>query len=404
MLKNKFKIITLFLLISLLITMPIVKAENETTDNVIINEDPEAINNDSEAEQINEDIQNSEDTFKKSDVYLTGDDITIDYIVDGNLFILANSVTINSQIGGDAFILADSVTIGEEGYIFSNLFTTSQNVDIKGVVYDIYALSNNVNISGYVYRDIKVSCNTLNVLGTIGRNAFVDCNNIIFTQSDNSDSQEESSVTSNGSGSIVGDLNYSSNSEISIPENTIHGNVNYSKSIDTSGNVQEKIYSLCSFLAVNIIIWLLCLWLAPKFVKKSSNLHAKELLKIIGIGILTPIVITIVSVILLILGLTSILGLLLLSILFVLIGISTAIFTININNMICNKLKIEKTLGVFGILIITSIVLWLIKLIPYLGSIVSLIVVIIGLGTIVSTFITKVSNKEKNNTNNKENK
>ena len=27
--------------------------------------------------------------MKKSDVYLTGDDVKVDYIVDGNLFILA---------------------------------------------------------------------------------------------------------------------------------------------------------------------------------------------------------------------------------------------------------------------------------------------------------------------------
>ncbi len=32
--------------------------------------------------------------------------MTIDYIVDGNLFVMANTVTINSQIGGDAFIMA----------------------------------------------------------------------------------------------------------------------------------------------------------------------------------------------------------------------------------------------------------------------------------------------------------
>ena len=76
--------------------------------------------------------------FKKGDVYLTGNDVVVNDIIDGNLFVFANSVTINSQIGGDAFILAGTVNVGEQGYIFSNLFTCAQNVNISGVVYDLY--------------------------------------------------------------------------------------------------------------------------------------------------------------------------------------------------------------------------------------------------------------------------
>lgn len=401
MLKNKFKIITLLLVVSMIFIVPIVRAENETTDtNVVINEDPEANNdqqvtNIAETNEESQNIQNPEDSFKKSDVYLVGDNITIDYIVDGNLFVCANSVTINSQIGGDAFIIASSVTVGEDGYIFSNLFTTSESVDVKGVVYDIYALSNNVNISGYVYRDIKVGCNTLNILGTIGRNAFVDCNNITFAQSDTENPGQEPTVTSNGS--ISGDLNYSSKNEISIPENAVTGNVNYTKSVTTSeNNIQDKLYSLGSLIATTIIIWLLCLWLAPKFIEKSSDLAIKKPLPVIGLGILAPIVITIASIILLILGITSVAGLILLAQLFIVIAISTALFIITANNIICNKLKIEKKLGIFGMLIVSSIVLWLVKLIPYLGTIVSLVASIIGLGIITSNFILKVNDKEEN--------
>ena len=111
-------------------------------------------------------------------------DETIDYIVDGNLFICADSVTINSQIGGDAFIIANSITVEDEGYIFNNLFAMAQNIDIKGVVCDIYSLSENSNISGYIYRDIKMTCSNLSISGIIGRNAFVDCSTISFNKSD----------------------------------------------------------------------------------------------------------------------------------------------------------------------------------------------------------------------------
>ena len=50
-----------------------------------------------------------------------GDEITIDYIVDGNLFVLANKVNINSQIVGNAFICAKDVNISTQSYISNSL-------------------------------------------------------------------------------------------------------------------------------------------------------------------------------------------------------------------------------------------------------------------------------------------
>ena len=63
-------------------------------------------------------------------------------------------------------------------------------------------------------------------------------------------------------------------------------------------------------------------------------------------------------------------------------AISTSVFVIAINNIVCNKLKITKNVTIFGILILSAIALWLIALIPYIGSIVSLVAVILGLGMI----------------------
>ena len=195
MIKNKTKIITIFLILILLFSATSVLADNE---NVTSN------------------TQVQDDSYKKSDVYLTGDTITIDYIVDGNLFVMADTVTINSQIGGDAFILAKKLIINEDGYIFSNLFTISESIEIKGVVYDVFALTKNFLISeGYVYRDLKVCSETLNINGIVGRNAFVNCSSINFNTDENTN------------GIIYGDLNYSSTSEISIPENVVNGTVNY---------------------------------------------------------------------------------------------------------------------------------------------------------------------------------
>lgn len=217
MLKNKTKIIALLVVMILALTIPVVRATEETsTDVTLINE---ASNETTDETQDVATI--TDDNFKKGDVYLTGDDVTIDYIVDGNLFVLANNVTINSQIGGDAFICAQTVTVGNQGYIFSNLFTFSQNVEIQGVVYDLYAAAQNVKISGYVYRDIRVGCDSLEIVGTVGRNAYVECSSLQIVQGNDGTTDGEQTSTITKQGMINGNLNYTSSQEANIPQGSI---------------------------------------------------------------------------------------------------------------------------------------------------------------------------------------
>lgn len=109
MLKNKTKIIAILLILFVLLSSSFVFADNETDD---LDETQVTT-----SEQISE-----EDSYKKSDVYLIDQEVTIDYIVDGNLFVMADTVTIDAQIGGDAFIMAKNIIVGEHGYIYSNLF------------------------------------------------------------------------------------------------------------------------------------------------------------------------------------------------------------------------------------------------------------------------------------------
>lgn len=393
MLKNKLKIISILTVIILSLTLPIVRAENETTDNVAtpdatttsenIPNDVETIPNNTEVNTNNNtNATPSEENFKRNDVYLMGDNVTIDYIVDGNLFVLANHVTINSQIGGDAFICSNSVTIGDQGYIFSNLFTFSKNVIVNGVVYDLYSASENTTINGYVYRDVHIGSNVANIFGTIGRNANIDCTSLNFVKEDNGTSVE---------GKINGNLFYTASNQATIPEGSVTGETNFDQQIAFEENsIQNRILQLGTFVVTVIGIWLFILWLAPKFLKNNASyLTTKKVLPVIGLGFLVPILSIVLAVIFFLLGITSTLSMLIFFIFFILAAASTSIFTITVNAVICNKLKIEKRMTTFGMLIVSSIILWLIGLIPYLGIIVGSIAVILGLGIIASSLILK---------------
>lgn len=406
MLKNKFKIIAILSAIILALTLPVVRAENETAEDATASSATGSSSTDIEgtdAESIDTEVATNstdDENFKRTDVYLTGDNVTIDYIVDGNLFVVANNVTINSQIGGDAFICANTVTVGEQGYIFSNLFTCSKNVDVNGVVYDLYSASETTTINGYVYRDIRVGSNTVNVFGTIGRNAYIDCVSLNFASDTNVDNEEETAFTSQGM--INGNLEYSAKEEASIPEGSVTGETTFEqeKTFNNGNTIQQQILSLGAFVVTVIVIWLLCLWLAPKFLKNNASLlTTKKILPVIGFGILTPIVSILLAILLFVIGITANIGLLLLVALFVLIAISTSIFVITINHIICDKLKIEKTIGIFGMLVASSIVLWLICLIPFVGSLVSMVTAILGLGIIISSLVLKEKVEDTKNEN-----
>lgn len=380
MLKNRTKIIALFLVLILLFSATLVFADNETADDGImpISED--------NAETMNPNARVDENNYKKSDIYLSGTIVTIDYIVDGNLFVFADTVTINSQIGGDAFIFAKNVIIDEEGYVFNNLFAISESIDVKGVVYDVFALSKSLTISnGYVYRDLKASCDTINVNGVIGRNAFVNCANLNF----NSDG--------NTNGTIYGNLSYSADSEFSIPENVVSGTIDYKalkvaeKSIQSI--VSDYIWNLGFFLAFVLVIWLICLWLAPKFLANTNSYVGKKSLSILGYGLITAIVVPICCFVLLLLQLTSGFSLFLFALYILAIVISSTLFTITANNYVCSKLKINNNLGIFGMLIISGIVIWALTKIPYVGGIMSFIITILGLGILVVSILPKKTSK-----------
>lgn len=386
MLKNKLKIIALLTLIVLALTTPFVNAENEAVE-ATSDENSAATATDISDDGNSQEGEEAQDTttdnsLKSSDAYLFGDTITVDYIVDGNAFIFANKVVINSQIGGNVFVCAKEVTVEENGFVVNSLFGFAEKITVSGVVCDLYAAAKTVDVTGYIYRDMRTGSETLNLTGIVGRDAFVEADKINFTASD-----ENSNIVQ---GATIGNnFNYTSSEEITIPENVVKGNVDFKKSVDVTSmkSINDYILDLGTFVCTVAVIWLLALWLAPKFVKNPYNILSKKVLPVLGYGILTPIVFAFAFVIFILLGITANIALLSLALLVMLMAISSSAFVITANGLVCSKLKIEKTIQTFGILIISAIVYWLITLIPIVGSIISLVACIIGLGIIVCNIL-----------------
>lgn len=388
MLKKKIKIISLIILLLVSLLTPIVNAEDEVN---VETTTTEQVNPISETQKTI--------TIKEGDEYLFQENVTIDTPVDGNLFIMANTVTINSQIGGDAFIFANTINIEENGYVLSNLFACANTIHVKGVAYNIYSIGDTLTIDGFVYRDVRSICNTLNINSMVRRNVFVNCSSINFKEKPNTEGTP--SITSYGS--IQGNLNYSSNEEISIPDGYVSGEIHFSQLQNhTTIDISNYIYSLGAILVSAIVIWLIGLWISPKLLHNTSHpITVRKALQIIGLGIIVPIVITLLSFIILLIPITSHLTILLLCILAILFFISTSVAIININTTICNKLKVTQNVYKLGFLIVTTVVFWLLTLIPYVGMVISFIAMIWGIGSASYSILIKQKSNEKNSDSDK---
>ena len=388
MLKKKIKIISLIVLLLISLFTPIVNAENEIA--------VEATTTD----QVNPISETQEEiTIKEVDEYLFQDTVTVDTPVDGNLFIMANTVTINTQVGGDAFIFANTLNIEENGYILNNVFACANTINVKGVVYNIYSVGDTLTIDGFVYRDVRSICNTLNINSMIGRNVFANCSSINFKEKP--DTEDTPSIASYGT--IQGDLNYFSDEEITIPEDSVAGETHFSQlQNNTTFDISNYMYSLGATLVSAIILWLIGLWISPKLLHNTSHpITLRKALQIIGLGILVPIIIALLSFIILLIPITSQFTILLLCVLAILFFISTSVAIINVNTMICNKLKVTQNLYKLGFLIVTTIIFWLLTLIPYVGMVISLIAIIWGIGTISYSILIKENSNEKKSDSNK---
>lgn len=393
--KTKFKFILSILLIaiffstsfvfaenSLDVTPISVEAENENSTNITSNEESNL------PDEENTENLTSDDSYVDHDIYLTGNNISIDYFVDGNAYIFANDVTISSQISGDVFVFAKNLTVEETSSIAGNVFSVTDSLVLKGLAYDLYSVSNDITFdNGYVYRDIRVVSDDFNFYGTVGRNAFVNSSSISFS----SDNNEQT-------GLIYGDFNYSSTKELQIPEGVVNGSVNYNPiEISDSVDISSYFISLGSFIVLSIVVWLLSLWLKPKFINGNTSTK-NNALWIVVCGILGVILIPLISILLLFIPIVSRISLLVLSLFFIALAIGQYVFTVSINNFICKKLKISNNVGKLGVLIITSVVLWLLFLIPYnVGFTLSMITMVLGFGILINCVIPKKHRKIDDN-------
>ena len=374
MLKKKSKI-----LLSVLFVLLLLSSVCLATDDTSLIDDSVVTSDTNNTQKV--DTTSSTANWVNTDLYLAEDKVTIDKVVDGNAFVAAKEVTVTGEIGGDLFVVADKVTI-EGGYVYSSLFVCANEVTINGVVYDVYAISNNFNLgsNGFIYRDLKVTGSNINLRGKIRRDAYISAKSLTLNEQ---------------SGSIVyGNLEYSTPSEITIPEGAVSGNVKYNVNTSNTGKETSVASIILGYvseaiqaLLLTFVLTAILLWLTPKFVNRVGNMSVGKSFASLGIGVVTPVVLVIVALLLAI----SVVGLkMLLPATFIFVAfslIASSITSIFFGKLFTKLLKTDSKVKFVLFTLLSNLVLWLLTKIPFVGGFIGLLVYAFGIGTLLVNIV-----------------
>ncbi len=394
MVKNKFKISLAILGIICIFFASFSLATSEDTNSVLDQNRAET--------SLNTPLESNIDIINH-DLYLFDQTITMNESVDGNVFIMGNEVTISGKINGNLYILGNSVKIqslneNEECYITGSVYLCGNEVYFDAICSDLYAACNSFtgSYNSYIDRDLRIACNDTKFYGLVSRDAYISAEKLSLVSDED-----------NYTALINGNLDYSCKTKLSLNNSIVNGTITFNQITDESDNLEnpktifDYIKEIIGSFICTLIIYLLVLWLTPKFEQTSKKYISLKLLPALGIGIASLVLIPIICIILLItlIGIPLSISLILLYI--VLIMISFAIVVISVSEFIKGKLTSKKISTDLLILACVNTILYILKLIPYIGGWINFVYMLIGIGIVVMYLFTKnktvIKNEEKNN-------
>ena len=339
--------------------------------------------------------------------------------VYGNVFVTADVFTLEPgcEIEGSLFITAREVNISRSSTVYGNIYAVADKITIDGQVgSSVYATSSNFNLGvyGYIYNDLTISSDDITLEGRVNRKSKIYANNFVSNDTffiKNSLEIDANSVTFAGEANsnvkvnsksfelkeeqnsvclISGNLDYSSQNELQIDEGTVLGTVSYSKYVSPNSfkSIAIKFVKSLLILIIFIIVpYYIIKFIMPALFAKVETLTVKNVLLSMLFGLITLFIVPIVFVLLVISHVASLIGVILILLYTLLIFLSIPVAAINISELV--KSKIKKELNIIIYLLSFALILALIGLVPYVGMVVYMVLMFLGLGQIVMKIFKK---------------
>lgn len=284
-----FSIFTLLAILTLAFATPVLAFEGRTGDDVIIEAD----------EIIDDDLYVSAQNFTlqgtvTGDLFVVGENITINGTVEGDLFAGGQTIVINGTVGGDTRIGGAALQLGETASLGEDLMAGGASLETKEgstTGGDLLVGSGQTLLAGDVAGDVFAGTGALELRGNFGGNVTVEVGDADQTDGhappmylpDTSVSIPSVSAgfTIKEGAKIEGNLTYAQFKDIKIPSGAVAGKVTRNEpTVDientyvppTSGELAAIwVFDLFRSIVTIILLGLLLVWIAPKFVNLLSE-------------------------------------------------------------------------------------------------------------------------------------
>lgn len=314
-----------------------------------------------------EDVEDTKEVVGSSIIF--GNNVTSDNIVEGIDMLFGNNVNFNGE-SDYSIILGNNVNvkgiINNDGFIFGNVITFDENVVISR---DLIIFGSDITINGKINRDVRIYGMNVKINGEISGNVEVKATEITVD------------------GKIDGTLSYNEDAIIAI--NGEVNKTNKTEKLVADVTFQDKLWDFIVDYGGKLVLFLAFALLVPQLFKRIDKKNEKitilNVFSLFGFGTLSLILIPTIFLMLLTLIFCMPLAILILILYIIAIWLSSIFTSYLVGNLIWKKfIKKEENIyltGLIGISIVS-----ILSIIPYIGVLISAIVVMFGMGIILQQF------------------
>ena len=315
--------------------------------------------------------------------------ITVNDKMEGSGFVAGNTVNINNEVDGILFGAGNFVNVTSKcdymfvggnavninGGEFTDGFIAGQAVEIRDVkaARDLYVAGSNIKITGNVGRNLFIAGSDVVIDGVINGNVYIDATNI----------------TINSYTNINGNLKYNEDAELTVSKEAVIGSkstyksnnsVNYTGEDTMKGMIINKLLNTLFNYLNMLVVGLLMVLIIPRLFTKLREIDNNRLLPSFAWGLLILVAVPVAVLVLLF----SYIGMSAAFVVMALYGILVYIATIFSTFKITSAILKEKVKNPYLVLLIGLTCLYLIKLLPFVGGLISFALICLGLGLLTN--------------------
>jgi cytoskeletal protein CcmA (bactofilin family) len=341
--------------------------------------------------------------------------------IDDDLAISGESVSIGGRVTGDVFAAGNTVTILPGAQIDGDLFAAANTVIVDGAINgSIRAAASAVQVNGTVGRNVLAAgamvtlgsnaavkgnwmsgSSEASLRGTIGGTAAIGATRAMLAGAIGKDVKlGAEQVTAEPTARIGGSLEYYSDREQPLPAGVVQGQTRFIATPEAArqqarGDDGGFNWFGLVMLVGSVLFGLLLAWLTPGLYRAGQRLIERRALVVLGVGLLALVSTPILAILAMVTGVGLLPGL---------VGLGAYLIAWYVGWIVAATALAAAAVGllrrgaaplaVAWSVVLGLIVVYLLTLIPFLGGVVSLVVICLGLGLLVLLAVEAVRRRQ----------